>query len=711
MRRLLLAAFTVALFPLLLRPTLALGAPSIRRLALIVAANDGGDGRARLRFAHKDAETFATVLHELGGVLPGDAIVVSGATRQSLETGVEELRRKLARSAGNGERLEAILYYSGHSNEDGLLLGRDMLRYADLKTMMTTLPVDVRLMVLDSCASGHLTLSKGGARKPAFLLDASTKAQGHAIITSSSSDEAAQESARIGGSFFTHYLVSGLRGAADVNVDGRVTLNEAYQYAYVETLARTEKTLGGPQHPAYDFKLAGTGDLVLTDLRESSALVTFPAALHGRFFLRGDGGQLIAEVNKPAGRAMELGVEPGSYRVVWERDGRRSEAGFTLKAGDKLDAAKLAFATVEGEQTALRGGKVYRTVPASFMLIPPLGDWDQMESDERHHFAFGLLAGHSGRVDGLSLSLLAHLVDEGGVTGGMVTFGVNFDRGSLTGFQTSFLGNYVGGDVTGVQASGITNVAAGHVDGLQASYMLNIARGEVKGAQVAIANLAPAVTGLQAGLVNVATRASDVQLGLVNVTGDGSVVQAGLVNYAGRVAGTQIGLVNVSHESDGVPIGLVSIVKDGRRDVDLWGDEEGFAHLSFKMGSRNVYTIYDVAYRDGEKARAGLGLGFLYGQAKEQPWWVAAEGITHGIIDEDESRTHGENEDEEDRPKRVLVRGQIAAGWRIAHALSVFGGPTYAVDVTRHTKDETPGHDRRTVKRRAGGHGGLKLEL
>jgi len=78
--------------------------------------------------------------------------------------------------------------------------------------------------------------------------------KGDAFMTSSSANEASQESDAIRGSFFTYYLVSGLRGAADMIHDGRITLNEAYQYAYNETLSRTEKTMGGTQHPNYDIR-------------------------------------------------------------------------------------------------------------------------------------------------------------------------------------------------------------------------------------------------------------------------------------------------------------------------------------------------------------------------------------------------------------------------------------------------------------------------
>ena len=76
-------------------------------------------------------------------------------------------------------------------------------------------------------------------------MDASSDMRGHAFLTSSAADERAQESDRIAASYFTYYLVSGLRGAADINPDKRVTLQEAYQFASQETLARTERSQAG----------------------------------------------------------------------------------------------------------------------------------------------------------------------------------------------------------------------------------------------------------------------------------------------------------------------------------------------------------------------------------------------------------------------------------------------------------------------------------
>ena len=96
------------------------------------------------------------------------------------------------------------------------------------------------------------------------------------ILTSSASDEDSQESDLIGGSYFSHHLASGLLGGADSSGDGRVTLFEAYAYAYDRTVADTAESAAGAQHPTFSYDLAGNGDLVLTDVAARHEGVYFP---------------------------------------------------------------------------------------------------------------------------------------------------------------------------------------------------------------------------------------------------------------------------------------------------------------------------------------------------------------------------------------------------------------------------------------------------
>jgi hypothetical protein len=125
--------------------------------------------------------------------------------------------------------------------------------------------------------------------------------------------------------------------------DGRVTLNEAYQFAFNETLAQTTSTEGGAQHPSYDIKMSGSGDVVMTDLRETSSTLVLGEGQYGRFYVLDSDRQLVAELHKALGRRVELGVEPGTYDVFVEQDATRRTTSVTLADGERreLTAAEL----------------------------------------------------------------------------------------------------------------------------------------------------------------------------------------------------------------------------------------------------------------------------------------------------------------------------------------------------------------------------------
>jgi hypothetical protein len=331
-----------------------------QRVALVVGANDGGARRPTLKYGIADAERFARVLTELGGVAAGNVVLLKQPSAKALDAGFAALRNRLddARrvAGGDGLRSDVVLYYSGHADESGLLIGDERYSYRALREALEAVPAEVRIAVVDACASGALTRVKGGEARAPFLVDTSSSMRGHAFLTSSSADESAQESDRIGGSYFTHYLVSGLRGAADASSDGAVTLGEAYQYAFRETLGRTVETRGGPQHPSYDISLAGSGEVVMTDLRKTSAGLVLTEALNGRCYVRDGSGALVVELLKARDRRLALGLAPGKYEVHCQDDGgaRVARPVLTDAAPVVLDAR--AFSATRRDPTVPRGG-------------------------------------------------------------------------------------------------------------------------------------------------------------------------------------------------------------------------------------------------------------------------------------------------------------------------------------------------------------------
>jgi hypothetical protein len=331
---------------------------AVHRFALVIGANSGGGNRSTLRFAVSDAERFRRVLVELGGVAPADALLLEQPGLRDLEGALETLRERVqsARDGGDAEtRTEVLVYYSGHADEMGLLLAGDRYSYRTLRDKMDGIRADVCIAVLDACASGAITRLKGGQPRAAFLVDASTSMRGHAFLTSSSADEAAQESDRVGASFFTHYLISGLRGAADASGEGLVTLSEAYQFAFRETLGRTVETRGGAQHPSYDINLSGTGDVIMTDLRQTSAGLVLGEEVGGRCFVRDAEKALVVELRKPKDRKVELGLEPGRYEVSCQDEATALVARPVLPEGGRVVLGPSDFTSTSRLATMARG--------------------------------------------------------------------------------------------------------------------------------------------------------------------------------------------------------------------------------------------------------------------------------------------------------------------------------------------------------------------
>ena len=110
------------------------------------------------------------------------------------------------------------------------------------------------LIILDSCHSGQLEASIFIAKRGilvtsmnSFLSHLTEARDGVAILSASSAAEFSEEGEHYGGGHgaFTYYLLEALRGKADTNGNGIVTLREAYDHTYRNVAETTE----GRQHP------------------------------------------------------------------------------------------------------------------------------------------------------------------------------------------------------------------------------------------------------------------------------------------------------------------------------------------------------------------------------------------------------------------------------------------------------------------------------
>lgn len=321
------------------RPVLVPGEPVT--YAIVVGSNRPGPGQEPLSFAHLDADRMAAVLQQVGGFAGDRVLRIHDPDADVLREAIEGFGPVLEAHAARGEATSLVFYYSGHARAQGLDLGDEVYALAELREGLEGLGADLTLVVLDACQSGALTETKGILAAADFSTSSlgSLSTEGFAVIASSTASELSQESRRLGGSFFTHHLSTGLLGAADVDRDGLVTLSEAYDYAYQHTLADTARTAVGAQHATLETDLRGQGELVLSRVSRGDATLRLPEDLSAElFFQLQPAGTVIAEVHKVPGEAVDLGLPWGDYLVLVEREGRFSECRFSL-----LDEAPVAF--------------------------------------------------------------------------------------------------------------------------------------------------------------------------------------------------------------------------------------------------------------------------------------------------------------------------------------------------------------------------------
>ncbi|HEX6465553.1 MAG TPA: caspase family protein, partial [Vicinamibacterales bacterium] len=99
----------------------ASAAVPVQRYLLVIGANAGSPDRPKLQYAISDAEHFARVMVELGGVPIANEVILRQPKLNELINALDQLtaRVKDAKRVKDAGRIEVILYYSGHADEQG----------------------------------------------------------------------------------------------------------------------------------------------------------------------------------------------------------------------------------------------------------------------------------------------------------------------------------------------------------------------------------------------------------------------------------------------------------------------------------------------------------------------------------------------------------------------------------------------------------------
>jgi hypothetical protein len=465
------------------------------------------------------------------------------------------------------------------------------------------------------------------------------------------------------------------------------------------------------------MQITGAGDMVLTDIKETSAGLVIDERISGRLSIRDRSDYLVAEITKTPGRSMELGLEPGIYRITLQQGNAYSRAEITLIQDNRSTLNPADFSVVAAPPSTARGegepgsaGEPEKVIPVDLQLVPGMSILG-FNRRANSHVLLGLFGAMGHNLRGLGLSAIG-LINTGYVRGVQASGLFNYAVGNVDGIQAGALFNLAQGDVRGVQASGLFNYAGGGVGGIQAGALFNLAQGDVRGVQAgglfnytgggmngiqagAIFDLAQGdVLGIQAGgIFSYAGSDMDgIQMApIFNLTrGSFRGLQMGLVNYSGESdesgesgesgddgddgddgegGGVKIGLVNISKNEKVVPIGLVNIVKNGIFHPVVWYDDMRFLNLGLRSGSRYFYSIFGAGIRDMGidssllVTRAGFG-----GEIPLGRFFINMDVTAGNLIDW---------EDFFDDHANILLQARLSGGFKVFEHLGIFGGVSY----------------------------------
>jgi hypothetical protein len=366
-------AALVALVLLRPAPAGAEQTPAVHGYALVVGYNGVGPGEARdkerLRFADDDAIAFYAFVgptvergHLLTAIDVDSQRRLGGSVPAAVPPTLVELRKAVADIAAalDGDKQAGVptyvyFYYSGHGSaapgqEPALTLMDGALTQSVLyDEVLAKLPATRIHVFVDACHAEAVvrprdldatSVETSDDDRKRYVLDRTLARfpNAGAIMAATQSAEAHEWENYLGG-IFTHELLSGLRGGADVDGDGRIEYSELAAF-----LAAANGSVRDPRARLETVTHAPIADAraAIVDLRgwPASALLESRATLAAPVYVEDDRGDRLLDLRPERNHAFRLVLPAG--RALYIHAGER-EAEVRPRPGERMTLEKLEF--------------------------------------------------------------------------------------------------------------------------------------------------------------------------------------------------------------------------------------------------------------------------------------------------------------------------------------------------------------------------------
>jgi len=194
------------------------------------------DHMPTLRYTDDDAyRIFAHLKSPEGGALKDDQIRIL-IDEDATKAKISQTMREVFSQAGQNDLV--LLYFSGHGLKGSFLPidfdgFNNKFDHEEVKEILESSPAKYKLCIADACHSGSLLAMKSGNVTNVlanYYKTLATAKSGTALIMSSKSNETSLESSGLRQGVFSHFLIRGLKGEADLDGNKVVTIQELFAF-------------------------------------------------------------------------------------------------------------------------------------------------------------------------------------------------------------------------------------------------------------------------------------------------------------------------------------------------------------------------------------------------------------------------------------------------------------------------------------------------
>ena len=345
-----------------------------RYFALAIGYNGppaaAGEGASSpLRYADDDALSFYELEREAGSDVvvltvpdrdtrlryPWAVDVAQPPTMSEIEKAVSDLNQRMDAAARAGHVPVFLFFYSGHGSRPQnaepafALLDGALSQSALHERVLDKIHGQIVHLIVDACHADAVVRPRDVDAKTVDVTQAELMAQLSAatstrypnvgLVLASDAGNMAHEWDLYQSGVFTHEVISGLRGAADINHDGRVEYSElgafltAANREILDSRARMQNIVQAPVSQ-------GRAALIALDAQASIGWLTDIPSSAGQFFVEDQQGNRIVDGHAEFGFSMSVAIPPD--RLLFVHDGER-EAELVVARGLRRRFDTLSF--------------------------------------------------------------------------------------------------------------------------------------------------------------------------------------------------------------------------------------------------------------------------------------------------------------------------------------------------------------------------------